>query len=170
MRMKWMQMGMLAVTLASAGAALADKPAAGATDDQSFLANALATNRLELGLGRMAIERAVTTTVQDMGRKMVEKHTALGQRLTDLVAATGSSSGEPATIDATSLNRLALLSGEQFDDAFVRTVDDSHRRELALYESEQKRTTSGALRALAAERVTALRKSLAERPQQEKGW
>jgi putative membrane protein len=160
----------LAVTLAMEGAALAASSPPGVVDDQSFLAQALATNRLELALGRLAIERAVTTTVQGMGRGMMQMHAVLGELLAQLAVESGARSGEFSAVDAAALWRLAATPTEGFDEAFVQTFDDIRRRELALYEWAQERATWAALRVIASARVAMLRRSVAERPQEDRGW
>jgi putative membrane protein len=152
------------------GAAIAGSSPPGVVDDQKFLARALATNRLELALGRLAIDRAVTTTVQGLGRSMMQMHAALGQLLTQLAVASGARSGEFSAIDAEALWRLAATPSDGFDEAFVETYDDIRRRELAQYEWAAERATSAALRMLASARATMLRRSFSERPQQEWGW
>jgi predicted outer membrane protein len=70
------------------------------------------------------------------------------------------------------LARLAALPGGEFDEAFKQTIDDIHRRELALYEAEAKSSTSPELHTLVQGRVVSLRKNLVDRPpaKQEQDW
>jgi putative membrane protein len=167
--MRWIRAGMVAAAIVAGGAALADS----AAGDQSFLTQALATNRLELALGRLAIDRAVTPAVQAMGKKMVQKHTEIGQQLGErAVALSVTLPAETSAADKATFARLAALSGADFDAAFEATVDGIHRRELALYEAEARSTARPELRALVAGRVVSLRKSLGETApaKQEQDW
>ncbi|MCU1276547.1 MAG: hypothetical protein JWM53_93, partial [bacterium] len=83
--MRWIRAGIASAALVAGGAAIAES----AVGDQSFLTQALATNQIELALGRLAIDRAATPAVQEMGKKMVQKHTELGQKLGERAAALG---------------------------------------------------------------------------------
>ena len=167
---RWIH-GLLSAVLVAGGAAVAE-PAA-AAGDRGFLTQALATNRSELALGRLAIERAVTPAVREMGQKMVQKHTELGRQLDERAVALSVAVAVdmPAQENAT-WARLAALPGNEFDEAFKQTIDDVHRRELALYEAEAKRTTSGELHTLVQARVISLRKNLVDRPpaKQDQDW
>jgi putative membrane protein len=159
--MKWFHAGLFGTLLVAGGVAVAES---GAKGDQAFVTEALATNRLELALGRLAIERAVTPAVQEMGKKMVQKHTEHGQKLDERAAALGiHAPAELSPTDKTTLARLAALPGAELDATFKQTVDDIHRRELALYEAEARSATSPELRAFVESRVTALRANLVDR-------
>jgi putative membrane protein len=168
--MKWFHAGLFGVLLVAGGAAVAES---GANGDQAFVTEALQTNRIELALGRLAIERAATPAVQEMGKKMVQKHTELGQKLDERAVALGVNvPAELSPTEKTTLARLTALPGDQFDATFKQTVDDIHRRELALYEAEAKHAASPELRALVEGRVTALRANLVDRrpAKKEKDW
>jgi predicted outer membrane protein len=150
--------------------ALLSRPAAadgGVAGDQVFLRAALATNRFELALGRLAVAHAVTPAVQAQGKKMLEKHTELGGKLDALAATAGvSSPSELSAAEQATVARLAALAAGSFDGQFVATVDDVHQKELAIYRAETAAPPNGAsspsLRALVEQRVTALQKSVTE--------
>lgn len=168
---RWIRAGILSAALATGGTTLAEPPAE--AGDRGFLTRALATNRGELALGRLAIERAVTPAVRAMGQKMVQKHTELGRQLDErAVRMSVAVAAETSAEERATLARLAALPGGAFDEAFKQTIDDIHRRELALYEAEAKSTTSPELHTLVQGRVISLRKSLVDRPpaKQEQDW
>ena len=167
--MKWIHAGLCAAVLMSGGAALAEQAPSG---DQGFLAQALATNRIELQLGRLAIEHAATPEVQAMGQKMIQKHTELGQQLNALALQSGATATAETATEKETVASLVALPGGEFDTVFKKTIDDIHRRELTLYESEAKSATHPELRMLADRRVTALRKNLVDRQpaKQQKDW
>jgi putative membrane protein len=162
--MRLIHAGIFATMVISGGVALAD--------DNAFLTQALATNRIELALGRLASERATTPEVQAMAQKMIQKHTELGQQLSVLAAQSGvRATAETTPSDKETLSKLGALPRGEFDAAFKGTIDDIHRHELAFYEDEVKGASNGELRSLAERRVAALRKNLvAQQPKQEKDW
>lgn len=157
----WLLVGVLGL---AARQAAAD---GGATADQAFLRAALATNRYELALGRLAVAHAATPPVQAQGKKMLEKHTELGGKLETLAAAAGvRGASELSAAEQATVARLGALPAGGFDGPFVATVDDVHQKELALYRAEAAAPPNGAsspaLRALVEQRVTVLQKSVAE--------
>ena len=157
---RWIHVGILSAALAAGGMALAEPAVAGG--DRGFLTQALATNRSELALGRLAIERAATPAVREMGQKMVQKHTEIGRQLDERAVALSVAVAANTAQENATWARLAALSGKEFDEAFKQTIDGIHRRELALYEAEAKSTTSRELHTLVQGRVVSLRKSLVD--------
>jgi putative membrane protein len=130
--------------------------------DRAFLKQALGVNELELRLGRLATERATTPEVKAMGQKMVQKHTELGQQLSDLAKQSGiSGDAEMSPDEHETLARVESQSGPEFDRVFRQTVDDGHVKELAMYRDEVSRAGNEQLRVLAEQRVAALQKSMA---------
>ncbi len=132
------------------------------TAEREFLERARAMNHAELALGQLALARGESDAVKQMARKMVDKHTALEAELDKLArkrgvtAAPAVSAEQQATQD-----RLAKLSGAQFDAAFKQAVDAGHVQELELHKGELKSGTDPALRAFAQSRVTALEQNKA---------
>ena len=96
-----------------------------------------------------------------MGQKMVQNHTRLRQKLSDLAEQLGiSGTAELSPEQRETLARVRSRSGSGFDAAFKQTVDDGHVKELAMYRAELGLTDNPQLRALAQTRVEALEKSL----------
>jgi putative membrane protein len=166
-RKSWAKAGLCAALLWS-GAARAEAPGPAARPrdagaDREFLQQALGVNELEVDLGRLAAERATSPDVRASARRMVDKHGQLAQRLAELAR----EAGAPATAELSPEQRATLeevrsTSGRAFDEAFRRTVDAGHVRELAMYEAEVPRAASPRLRALAEQRVSDLRKAVAQ--------
>src|SRR5580698_3512657 len=133
MRTKWINMGLCAGLLLSGRVVLADRSPAGAaqtqheSDDQEFLEKALGVNQLELQLGQLAVQRATTAEVKAMGKKMVEKHTELGQQLAELARQAGGSGTAALSSEQRGIyDRVASQSGAAFDSVFKEVVDAGH--------------------------------------------
>jgi putative membrane protein len=180
----WIQVGSRARLLLAIGVALAAGAPAPSTraqqggGDQAFLEQALGVNELELQLGKLATERG-GAEVKAMGQKMVQKHTELGAQLSGLAKQAGSTGEAKLTPEQqATYDRIAKLSGSDFDAAFKKTVDDGHVKELAMYRDEASRASSPELRALAQQRVTTLEQSVkataaakeSKKPQPKTGW
>jgi len=160
-----------AMVMSSAGvlAAEAYPPPKAAEGDQAFLKQALGVNELELRLGRLAAERASTPELKAMGQRMVQKHTELGGKLSELARQAGASGdAELSPEQQETLARVESQSGSAFDAAFKETVDSGHVKELAMYQDEVSHAASPQLRALAEQRVTALQQSMAAGAQPKK--
>jgi putative membrane protein len=160
-------LGLCAGLLMSGGVALADQSPAPAkqheSSDQGFLEKALGVNQLELQLGQLAAQRATTAEVKAMGKKMVEKHTELGQQLAELARQAGGSGKAALTSDQrATYDRVASQSGSALDTVFKEVVDAGHVKELAMYRDEVSRAKSPALRELAQRRVAKLEETVAQ--------
>ncbi len=160
--------GLLAAFLLAANSVLAQgtspiaTAAQGAGGDQAFLKQALGVNQLELELGRLAADRASTSEVKEMGRKMVQKHSEFGRQLSDLAKQLGGSGDAKMSPEQSeTYSRVRSESGRDFDTAFKQTVDAGHVKELAMYQQEAGRAASPQLRALAERRVATLQQSMA---------
>jgi putative membrane protein len=169
-RKSWIHAGICAGLLSMAAAPALGAPpeptAQGNEVDRPFLKQALGVNELELRLGHLAAERAATAEVKAMGKKMIQKHTELGQQLSDLAKRSGTSGeAEMSSDQQATFARLQSQSGPEFDRLFKETVDEGHVKELAMYRDEVSRAASPQLRALAERRVDALQKSMAGAPQ-----
>jgi putative membrane protein len=168
MRTKLIDLWLCAGLLLSGGVALADSSPAPAkqqheSSDQGFLEKALGVNQLELQLGQLAAQRATTPEVKAMGKKMVEKHTELGQQLAELARQSGGSGKAALSSDQrATYDRVASQSGSALDSMFKEVVDAGHVKELAMYRDEVSRAKSPGLRELAQRRVAKLEETVAQ--------
>jgi putative membrane protein len=166
-RMRRITAGTCAGLLLWGGATLAADHAAGtqtspAADDGEFLEQALGVNELELELARLAAERATTPEGKAKAQKMLENHTKLQTQLEDLAKQAGVPGPvEMAPEQQATLAQVASRQGSRFDAVFKQTVDDGHVKELAMYQAEVTRAKNPQLRALAEERVAALKQAVA---------
>jgi putative membrane protein len=101
---------------------------------------------------------------------MLENHTEIQTRLEDLA----NQAGVPGPVEMTpeqqaALARVKSQQGSSFDAVFKQTVDDGHVKELAMYEAEVTRAGTPQLRALAEQRVAALKQAVGGAQQSAKG-
>ena len=164
---RWITWGTCAGLLLCGGPAVAqDRAPAAQTQrvdgDREFLGQALGVNELELQLAQLATERASTPELKAKARKMLENHTKLGERLSELAKQAGlSGRAELSADERATLARVAAQPAGSFDAVFKQTVDDGHVSELAMYQAEVTRAKDPQLRVLAEERVTALKQAVA---------
>jgi putative membrane protein len=133
----------LFLSLPAIGQAVMDSPsqAAAAAGDSTFLKNAAADSLAEVQLGKLAEQRATNPEVKAFGQRMVTEHGQANQELKLLAAQKDITL--PGEIDAEHkvvYNRLASLSGAEFDKAYVDEMVQDHREAVAEF---QKATQSG---------------------------
>jgi len=114
----------------------ADAPAVGtsgrnATDvsrgDRDFVNDLTIANMAEIELGRMAAEKAANAEVKRFGQMMADDHTAAGNKLKPI--ATQHSIPMPTELDDNHRelrDKLAKLSGAEFDREYMKAMVDGH--------------------------------------------
>jgi predicted outer membrane protein len=98
-----------------------------------------------------------------MSEKMTKFHTDFGRQLAALARQSGGAGTAVLSAEQrATVGRLASLSGATFDVAFKQTVDDGHKKELAMYRDEVGRVVSPKLRDLVERRVAKLQETVAQ--------
>src|SRR5829696_2186192 len=108
----------------TAGEADRNKPGMG---DKDFVNDAAIAGMAEVELGRMASEKGASPDVKKFGKMMVEDHSAAGDRLKAI--ATQHNVEWPAGLDDKHRDlrdKLAKLSGSEFDREYMSAMVDGH--------------------------------------------
>jgi putative membrane protein len=109
------------------------------SDDATFLREAAAGGRLEVKLGEIAVNRSATEDVKYFARRMQRDHTRTDDELKDLARKkgvqlpTGLMTKQQSMID-----RLAKLSGKEFDRQYMKSMIEDHAEDVAKFEQEAK--------------------------------
>ena len=117
----------------TAGEAERDKPGMG---DNDFVNDLAIAGMAEVELGRMASEKGASPDVKKFGKMMVEDHTAAGDRLQAL--ATQHNISWPTALDDKHRDlrdKLATLSGTEFDREYMSAMVDGHEAVVDKLES-----------------------------------
>ena len=128
-----------AVGTAGTPAAKADTDRAAVRSDRDFIGDMLADGRAEVELGNLAREKALNQEVKDFAAMMVRDHSKAGAELKTVAT---QANIEMATVDADMdqhkdvRDRLATLSGMEFDRAYIKAMVDDH--ETAVKDAEAK--------------------------------
>jgi putative membrane protein len=115
----------------------------------------------EVELGKLAQERGSSDHVKEYGKMLVDDHARMNNELKDIaskeniVLPSGVSSEQRQNID-----RLAKLSGAQFDREFLTDSAKDHREDIAEFEKESNSGQDQALRDFASKSLPTLRKHL----------
>jgi putative membrane protein len=138
-------------------------PAIGAQEmaDQQFISLAATGGLAEVELGRLAAQRAGRGSVQQFGERMVIDHGAMNAELAQLAQRKGMR--VPITLDDAHQqvrDRLARLSGHDFDRAYMQEMVSDHMKDIADFEHQAQSGIDPDLKAFAAGALPVLRQHL----------
>ena len=129
--------------------------------DQQFISLAAVGGLAEVELGRLATQRAGRGSVQQFGERMVIDHGAMNAQLAQLAERKGMR--VPLTLDAEHQqvrDRLARLSGHDFDRAYMQEMLSAHTKDIAHFDHQAQRGTDPDVKAFAAGALPVLRDHL----------
>jgi len=159
-----LSLGLLAMaqyTLVSARSADASgNPGQLSAADYKFTTTAAHGGSLEVTLGNLA-QKSTTQAVKEFGQRMVDDHGKAGKQLNDLAAK------KEATLPAgitdeqqKEVDRLGLLTGSQFDRAYVSFMVRAHKTDLKAFKSAAQEVQDPDLKAFAASMVPIIQEHL----------
>jgi putative membrane protein len=130
--------------------------------DKDFVRNVAESSATEAQLGKIAQEKASSDAVKEFGKQMMEAHTQTGQELQRAATALKIDlPSEPPRKAKKDEEKLAKLSGADFDHAFAKMAADEQKQAVKQFEKEAKAGKSAALKDYAA-------KTLPEQQEREK--
>ena len=169
MTIRWaIALGMVAaVAVAPAVALGADKAEKAAADtklpsgDKKFVNEALQGNMAEVELGKLASEKASNDSVKQFGKRMVDDHGKASDELKKLAQDKGLT--PPADLDSKHRklhDKLAKLSGAEFDRAYVGEMVKDHRKDVKEFQREADKAKDPDVKAWAAKTLPTLQDHL----------
>jgi putative membrane protein len=129
--------------------------------DEKFVRNAAEGGMAEVKLGQLAEEKGQSEEVRRFGKRMVEDHTKAGDQLKELGAKEGINM--PTDVnrkDAETYQRLAKLSGPQFDKAYAQEMVRDHEKDINEFKNATTTTQKPSLRQFAQEQLPTLQSHL----------
>lgn len=131
-----------------------------ATDD-AFATKAASGGMAEVKLGQLAQDKGSSEAVREFGKRMVVDHTKGGEQLAQAAKADGISlPQEMNAADRRTYDRLAKLSGDAFDRAYMKTMVADHQKDIAEFQSEASDTRHQALQSFASSSLPTLQDHL----------
>jgi putative membrane protein len=129
--------------------------------DRTFVEEASAGNMAELGAARLAEEKAESDAVKEYAAMLTEDHTQAGEELEQIAQEAGVTLATEIPQDAQQAQeKLAELSGAEFDQAFMEQMVTDHEKAVALYEKQASEGEHEALKQFASSTVDTLRTHL----------
>jgi len=107
-------------------------------DDSAFVSNVAMDGMGEVELGRLAAQKAKSPDVKRFAQRMVTDHSKANAELKQLVSNIGGMS-VPASINdqqKAERDRLAKLSGDEFDREYMRLMTAGHDKAVSAFQEE----------------------------------
>lgn len=105
--------------------------------DKHFVSEALKGGMAEVEMGRLAAEKDESSDVRQFGQKMVEDHTKLGDQMKQVASQIGVAIPKsPTLLQQAEIKKLRGLSGNQFDQEYIRTMVKDHEQDLKDFRKE----------------------------------
>lgn len=126
-------------TMGNPGAIPQDQPSDPYGVDKDFVKSAAESSATEVHLGKLAQDKGSTDAVKELGKQMVEAHTQTAQQLKEAAAALKvQSPAEPPRKAKKAEEKLAKLSGPDFDRAYAKLAADEEKQAVKQFEREAK--------------------------------
>ena len=138
-----------ALVFGVSGARAADAVSAA---DRSFVAMVSQGGLFEVKLGQVGEEQGSRQDIRDQGATEAHDHQLVGEALKSAATSAGIEFGD--TLNAQfqkKLDGLKALSGEAFDAAYLRAMEDIHAKDGAAFLKESESGSNPRLKAFAAE-------------------
>ncbi len=130
-------------------------------DASEFASKAASGGMMEVELGQMAQQKAVSQRVKDFGAMMVQDHTAanddLKSRVSSLNVALPSMVNEE---DQKEMDKLSKKQGKDFDKAYMNMMLDDHKKDVAEFRKAADKCTEPSLKNFASKTLPVLEKHL----------
>jgi putative membrane protein len=133
------------------------------SQDRNFLQEAYMGNRAEVEMAELAAKQASNNEVKQFAHKMVDHHTKANQELERLAQAKNVTF--PQQLESKHRNeiqKLSKMSGQQFDQAFMRERLNAHHKNIQLYEKAAQSARDNDVRDYASDTLSTLREHYQE--------
>jgi putative membrane protein len=124
--------------------------------DKDFVKSVAESSATEVQLGKLAEEKASSDAVKELGKHMVEAHTQTSEQLKQAAAALKIQvPAEPPRKAKKAEDKLAKLSGADFDRAYAKMAADEQKQAVKQFEREAKSGKAPGVRDFAAKSLPA---------------
>jgi len=152
--MALMAVGLLAVPCANAETKLS-------TADTDFILAAAQGGMTEVKLGELAAQKGTRDDVKAFGQMMVKDHTTINADLKALAAQKGVPLSDSLdAIHQRTVDKMAALTGSEFDDAYIATMIKDHKTDAQEFKAESAETKDTDVKSFVDESIPVVDKHL----------
>jgi putative membrane protein len=129
--------------------------------DSDFMKSAAKGGLAEVELGQMAVQKASDPSVKEFANRMIRDHSKANAALSELASSKGVTlpTGKGLSNDTSALH-LKMLSGKQFDSAYVKMMVDDHKEDVAEFEKAAGQAADPDVRHFASKTLPTLKSHL----------
>ena len=130
-------------------------------DDKTFARNAALGGMTEIELGKLATQKASSDAVKQFGQKLIDDHTKANDQLKEIAGKANITI--PDSLDSkhqSRIDKLAKLSGPEFDKAFVKDAIKDHEHDISEFKSEAQNGSDPNIKQFASSTLPALQEHL----------
>jgi len=109
--------------------------------DRKFILDAAQSGLHEVKMGMLGVERGTKGDLRVYAQRILDDHALSNTELQALARLKGVAFPDPTKTDDSS-ERLARLTGSEFDHEFVREAVDDHLKNIAAFEKEDQSATA----------------------------
>jgi putative membrane protein len=125
--------------------------------DQGFLKEAADGGMAEVELGQLAMEKASSSDVKEFAQRMITDHGKANDQIKQIALRKSIQlPSEPSAKNRATKARLAKLSGEQFDKAYMSDMLEDHKKDVAAFKAERTNGHDPDIKHFAAETLPTL--------------
>ena len=129
--------------------------------DSRFVTEVAKGNESEIKLGQLGVEKAASKSVREFAAKLVADHTKAAAELKSICDLKGITLKAGEKSEATGETDFSQLSGEAFDQAFVKHLVRDHEKDIKEFEKESTSGEDRQIREYAARMLPTLNTHLA---------
>ncbi|MDB6017990.1 MAG: outer membrane protein [Pedosphaera sp.] len=129
--------------------------------EAKFIREAFQHGQDEIQLGQLIVQKGQSQAVKNFGQRLIDDHTTINQRLAQIAAQkgvtlpTGLDSGHQKRVD-----KLANLTGADFDRAVERDAVRDHEKDIRMYEHADKNLQDPDIKAFTERTIPVLQQHL----------
>jgi len=115
----------------------------------------------EIELGKLATQKASSDAVKQFGQKLIDDHTKANDQLKEIAGKANITI--PDSLDSkhqSRIDKLAKLSGPEFDKAFVKDAIKDHEHDISEFKSEAQNGSDPNIKQFASSTLPALEEHL----------
>jgi putative membrane protein len=131
--------------------------AAGATNsgpamDKAFVKKALEGSMAEVQMGQLALQKSNDDQVKQFAQRMVDDHGKMVDQLKQVAQQMGVKVPDgPPKGDMKKMDKMKALSGDAFDQAYIKDMVKDHKKDSSEFKQEAQSTQNPQLKQLATE-------------------
>lgn len=130
-------------------------------EDTEFMNEAASGGMMEVELGQLAANKAISADVKKFAKMMVDDHTKANNELKSLAAQKGITL--PAMLmekHQKMVNDLTAKTGKEFDKEYMNMMVDDHKEDIDAFEKAAEKGNDADLKAFAAKTIPTLKQHL----------